>query len=397
MSWNQQLVKMSNKARILQTIKGQAPISRADISIQLGLAKGTVSSLVNELIDEKMCYELGPGKSSGGRRPVMLLFNERAGYSIGIDLGVNYILGILTDLSGNIVRETLKPMNNMEYKKTLQTIKEIIKSLADSSPDSHYGVIGIGIGVPGIVSGDGQNILLAPNLGWKNINLKQDIADEFNLPVIIENEANAGAYGEKHFGAGKEFDHVIYVSAGIGLGVGFILEGSLYRGANGYSGEMGHMIIDINGNKCTCGSVGCWELYASEQALLNGAKSLNLIDHEDDLSLEALCKLASDNEEVRDLFKNIGKYLGVGINNIINTFNPQQIIIGNRLSVAEEWLMPSIKEVVESHSLKQSEANLQINFADLKSYSTAVGISTFVNEDFLKTDLEENLTGHLKG
>jgi hypothetical protein len=104
MSWNQQLVKLSNKARILQTIKGQAPISRADLSIQLGLAKGTVSSLVNELIDEKMCYELGPGKSSGGRRPVMLLFNERAGYSIGIDLGVNYILGVLCDLSGNIVR-----------------------------------------------------------------------------------------------------------------------------------------------------------------------------------------------------------------------------------------------------------------------------------------------------
>ncbi|MFP7297065.1 ROK family protein [Neobacillus niacini] len=397
MSWNQQLVKISNKARILQTIKGEAPISRADLSIQLGLAKGTVSSLVNELIDEKMCYEMGPGKSSGGRRPVMLLFNERAGYSIGIDLGVNYILGVLCDLSGNIVIETMKPMNNMEYGETLKTIKEVIKTLAASSPESHYGVVGIGIGVPGIVSGDGQNILLAPNLGWKNVNLKQDIADEFNLPVIIENEANAGACGEKHFGAGKEYDHVIYVSAGIGLGVGFILEGSLYRGANGFSGEMGHMIIDINGNKCNCGSVGCWELYASEQALLNGAKELSLFDQEEPLSLETLCKLASDHEEIRDLFKNIGKYLGIGINNIINIFNPQQIIIGNRLSIAEEWLLPSIREVVESHTLKQSAPNLQINFADLKSYSTAVGISTFVTEDFLKSDVGENLASRLKG
>ncbi|PAE26171.1 ROK family transcriptional regulator [Bacillus sp. 7894-2] len=386
MTWNQQLVKIKNKSRVLQTIIDQSPISRADIAQHLGLTKGTVSSLVNELIEEKICSETGPGKSSGGRRPVMLLFNEKAGYAIGIDLGVNYILGVMTDLSGNIVSEHLKHMNSMRYEETILVIKEIIQSLLDSTPESPYGVIGIGIGVPGIVNKEGSNILLAPNLGWTDINLKDEIETEFHLPVIIDNEANAGAYGEKRFGAGKNFENLIYVSAGIGIGVGFILQNSLYRGAEGFSGEMGHMVIDIDGKECRCGSKGCWELYASEQALLNQANS----KHED-LNLESLVDMAEEDEEVKDLFRQIGRGLGIGINNIINTFNPEQIIIGNRLAIAKELLHESIIEVVENRSLRFNQQNLNITFADLSIYSAALGASAYATENFLNSDLRENL------
>jgi glucokinase-like ROK family protein len=391
MTWNQQLVKMKNKSRVLQTIIDQSPISRADISQHLGLTKGTVSSLVNELIEEKICSETGPGKSSGGRRPVMLLFNEKAGYAIGIDLGVNYILGVMTDLSGNIVSENLKHMNSMRYEETILVIKEIIQSLLDSTPESPYGVIGIGIGVPGIVNKEGSNILLAPNLGWTDIKLKAEIETEFHLPVIIDNEANAGAYGEKRFGAGKNFENLIYVSAGIGIGVGFILQNSLYRGAEGFSGEMGHMVIDIDGKECRCGSKGCWELYASEQALLNQAKNSQSISKRDDLNLESLVVMAEEDEEVKDLFRQIGRSLGIGINNIINTFNPEQIIIGNRLAIAKELLLDSIMEVVVNRSLRFNQQNLNITFADLSIYSTALGASAYATENFLNSDLQENL------
>ncbi|MGN7175120.1 ROK family transcriptional regulator [Cytobacillus sp. SAFR-174] len=390
MTWNQQLVKMKNKSRVLQTIIDQSPISRADIAQYLGLTKGTVSSLVNELIEEKICSETGPGKSSGGRRPVMLLFNEKAGYAIGIDLGVNYILGVMTDLSGNIVSEHLKHMNSMRYDETILVIKEIIQSLLESTPESPYGVIGIGIGVPGIVSKEGSNILLAPNLGWSDINLKAEIETEFHLPVIIDNEANAGAYGEKRFGAGKNFENLIYVSAGIGIGVGFILQNSLYRGAEGFSGEMGHMVIDIDGKECRCGSKGCWELYASEQALLNQAKNIHI--KLDELNLESLVEMAEEDEEVKDLFCQIGRNLGIGINNIINTFNPEQIIIGNRLAIAKDLLHESIMEVVEKRSLRFNQQNLKITFADLSIYSTALGASAYATENFLNSDLRGNLS-----
>ncbi|MFJ7974892.1 ROK family protein [Peribacillus sp. JNUCC 23] len=389
MTWNQQLVKVNNKSKVLETIKDQAPLSRADISQQLGLTKGTISSLVNELLAENICYETGPGVSSGGRRPVMLLFNECAGYSIGIDLGVNYILGVLTDLSGNIVQEKMKTINNMDYEMAMIAMKKLIQFLLDSAPTSHYGVVGIGIAVPGIVSNGGDHILLAPNLGWKNIHLKQEIEKEYNLPVVIENEANAGAYGEKRFGAGKEFENLIYLSAGIGLGVGFILNNELYRGAEGFSGEMGHMIIDIHGKECSCGSAGCWELYASEQALLNQAKDVKSINQAE-LNLESLVQLATENEEINSLFAQIGRYLGFGLTNIINTFNPQQIIIGNRLALAKDLIVQPIADVVERHSLRYNQTNLKISFAELTNYSAALGVSAYVTEFFLKSDLQES-------
>lgn len=196
-TWNQQLVKKENKSLCLNLIKNNAPISRADIAQQTGLTKGTVSSLVSELINEQLIYESGHGESSGGRRPVMLLFNEKAGYSIGIDLGVNYLLGILTDLQGNIIYRINEKYVNLSYEDTLQIIKKIITLLIDTAPNSVYGVIGIGIGAPGITNMDGD-ILFAPNLDWNNVSLKSHLEEEFHLPVLVENEANAGAYGEKN-------------------------------------------------------------------------------------------------------------------------------------------------------------------------------------------------------
>lgn len=387
MSWNQQLVKVNNKSLVLQTIKDHGPLSRADISQRLGLTKGTISSLVNELLNEYLCYETGPGESSGGRRPVMLLFNQSSGYSIGIDLGVNYILGILTDLSGNIVHEDKYHFHTTSYKNIVVDIKKLIQYLITNCPVSNYGVVGIGIGVPGIVDKQGV-ILLAPNLKWKNNDLQKDIKKEFKLPVIIDNEANAGAYGEKFFGAGRNFEDVIYISAGIGVGVGFILKNELYRGMNGFSGEMGHMIIQTDGKECSCGSRGCWELYASEKALLHEAKLiLDSQLKQEELTLENLIELAKTNNKIKDLFTHVGNYLGIGINNIINTFNPEQIIIGNRLAMAKPLLEKPLKQIIKSFTLKQHQVNLEITFAELSIYSSALGVSAYATEHFLKSDL----------
>jgi predicted NBD/HSP70 family sugar kinase len=389
MTWNQQVVKANNKQQILNMIKEQSPISRANIAQQLGLTKGTVSSLVSELLDANLCYESGTGESSGGRRPVMLLFNREAGFTIGLDIGVNYILGILTDLNGKIITEQKTTIKKGSYEEVMLIVKQTISFLITSKPDSHYGVIGIGVAVPGIVNNDGE-VLLAPNLDWKDINLKRNLEKEFNLPVIIENEANAGTYGEKVFGLGKEYENLVYISAGIGIGVGFIFNNQLYRGAEGFSGEMGHMIIQVNGKNCTCGSQGCWELYASEQSLLNSASSLSI--NNNDITLEDLIAEAKVSLEVRTLFAEIGYFLGVGINNIINTFNPEQIIIGNRLAMAKDWLTEPINEFVRSNTLRHNKSSsLKINFSSLSIYSSALGISAHTIEAFLANILFEQI------
>ncbi|WP_368996981.1 ROK family protein [Caldifermentibacillus hisashii] len=389
---NQQLVKQINKNLVLNKIIYEAPISRADISQKLGLNKGTVSSLVSELIEEHLILESGPGQSSGGRRPVILHFNERAGFSIGIDLGVNYILGVLTDLKGNITVEINKRFTTRSYHEVVSILKEVITDLINAAPNSHYGIVGIGIGVPGLVNKDGA-ILIAPNLRWKDINLKKEIENHFHIPVIIENEANAGAYGEKLYGAGQDYKNILYVSAGIGIGVGIIINKELYYGTNGFSGEAGHMIVQVNGKDCPCGSSGCWELYASEQALLDEARKLNLPSiTEETLSIELLVELANKgNEDIVDLFNSIGMYLGIGINNIINTFNPEQIIIGNQLAIAKDLLEKPIDKFISSHTMKYHKQSLEISFSKLTTHSSAIGVSALSIEQFLNSELSSSV------
>src|SRR5699024_3185765 len=171
----------------------------------------------------------------------------------------------LTDLEGNICFEKRLKFKDLSFEELNDKIFTIIDLLINSAPPSPYGIIGIVIGVPGTINNEGKD-LLAPNLGWKNVHLKKTLQEKNNIPVIIENEANSRTNGEKKFGVGKNSSNIIYISVGIGIGVGLILNGKLYKGNNGFSGEMGHMTIDINGEKCRCGNIGCWELYASEQA-----------------------------------------------------------------------------------------------------------------------------------
>lgn len=388
-TWNQHVVKKGNKSIVLDTIKRKSPISRATIAAQTGLNKGTVSSLVSDLIADHLIYESGPGESSGGRRPVMLLFNEAAGYSIGIDIGVNYLLGVLTDLNGNIYQEKTTTFNNLSYEEIEQNLFEMIDYLDHSAPESPYGIIGIGVGVPGTVDKSG-NILLAPNLGWKNINLKAVLESKYNIPTVIENEANAGAYGEKKFGAGKQSTNIVYISAGIGIGVGLILNGSLFKGNNGFSGELGHMTIEINGKNCRCGNEGCWELYASEQALINQAERLGIkLPTNREFALKDLLMLAENgNENAITLFNQIGDYLGVGINNIINIFNPEQVIIGNRIATTQKWIEKSLNERL-NQALWFQKSDLKINFSELSTLSSALGVAAFSIENFLSMNIQQ--------
>ncbi|WP_251553084.1 ROK family protein [Neobacillus muris] len=379
MTWNQQLMKKNNKALVLQIIIEKEPISRSDIAQISGLHKATVSSLVNELLEEELIYESGPGESSGGRRPVILHFNKAAGYAIGIDIGVNYILCVLTDLKGNILIEKNEVVNRTPYPAIKNKVQKMIQSLMDEMPSSRYGIVGIGAGVPGIVDKEGA-ILLAPNFGWSNIQLKKDLEELYQIPVLVENEANAGAFGEQQFGACQNTDNMVYISAGIGLGAGIIVNKELYRGKDGFSGEMGHMIIEVNGKPCSCGSKGCWEAYASENALLEMAGNPS------DTLESLITRVEMQDQTAQQLFETIGHYLGYGINNIINTFNPHQVIIGNRLALAKDWIEQPIRETIEKHTLGFQLNELELVFSKLGKYSTALGVTAFVVENFLKAE-----------
>ncbi|MGO4499185.1 ROK family protein [Paenibacillus sp. 2RAB27] len=372
------LVKKINKTIVLHHIRTDSPISRARIAEITGLTKATVSSLVNELIESSLVEEIGAGESSGGRKPMMLLFNGMAGYAIGVDLGVHDMLAVLTDLTGKVIRENRIQHHNESVEQVTQLLKTTIREFIETAPESVYGVIGIGLGVPGIVDEDG-NLLFAPNLGWENVPLQSQLEAEFGLPVVIDNEANAGAVGEKQFGAGKDTANLIYVSIGMGIGAGIIIKNELYRGATGFSGEIGHISIQHDGPKCRCGSLGCWELYASEHALLEQAgKELGR-----EVDLESLLtKAESGDAGVIKLFERLGYYLGVGVVNIINGYNPEFIILGGRLAGGEKWLMKPLLDLLEKRSLPHPRKQLKVEFSELRDRSTVLGAASFAVTKF---------------
>jgi predicted NBD/HSP70 family sugar kinase len=374
----QQAVKLANKAIVLDAIRTHEPISRATLAQTLGLTKATVSSLVEELITEEYCYQTGLGKSSGGRRPLMLQFNERAGFAISCDIGVNYIFTTLSDLRGVVIFEIHRFFDTNDFTRTVMEVKSMIDTCINNMSPSPFGLIGIGFGVPGLVTKNGI-ILSTPNLDWHQSNLKEIFSDHYDTPIIVENEANAGAYGEKTYGTAKNSESFVYISAGMGIGAGVVLDGKLIRGASGFTGEVGHTTIVDGGLKCRCGNYGCWEMYASEMALLSSFKQ-NGRPRE----IEPLIQRAESDEKVRATFEKIGYYLGIGLTNIIHTFNPEKVVIGNRLAQAKELMKPEIQQAVTERTLPPLLAETEIVFNENYQYASVQGLAAFTIEHFLE-------------
>lgn len=387
MTADQQLVKKINKTLVLDTIRVKQPLSRADIATALGLNKATVSSLVAELIEAKLVSEIGPGESSGGRKPTLLLFHRGAGYSVGIDLRVQDILAVLVDLEGNIIREKRVPLKEYSPEYVIKEIRNTIRSLSKNLPEAPYGIVGIGIGVPGLVD-EKSCVVSAPNLDWHEVALDDIVPPELGqAQLIIDNEANAGAIGEKLFGAGRDTANMIYLSIGIGIGSGIIVGGQLYRGVSNFSGEVGHMTVAADGPVCRCGNRGCWETLASEKALLDLIRTKwnsVQISTSSEPCLEFIVEQArKGHPDAVDVLNEIGNYLGVGLANLVNILNPELIVIGNRLSLAGEQLEKSMLNTLENRSLTYHRQKTSLAFAKLGVYSTALGAASMPITSFL--------------
>jgi len=378
------LMKKINKSIVMERIREESPTSRARIAERTGLTKATVSSLVAELIDSGLVEEIGAGQSRGGRKPMLLLFNSGAGYAIGINLGTDEITAVLTDLGGTIRLEWSTTGNNANVETAIAAIKRCVSELIAKAPESRYGIIGIGVGIPGF-SDEAGNILFAPNLGWADIELQTMLEEAFAIPVVIENEAKLGAVGEKRYGSESAAvaASLVYVSVGGGIGSGIMIKEELYRGASGYSGEMGHISIHHDGKPCRCGNQGCWELYASEHALMQEARAQY---RQAELDLETLLLRAQAGEETAlQVLANHGRYLGIGLVNIINSLNPDSIVIGGKIAQAEPWLSAAMHEVVNRRSLPYPRAKLTIQFSELQGKATVRGACSIAISRFFSS------------
>lgn len=380
MSWNQQIGKKLNKELILQHVLLNPYISRNEIIENTNLKKATVANLVKELIEEQLIVEDGKEKSTGGRRSTLLKLNERAGYALGIDIGVNYLRGIVTNLNGEIIFDTQQEITEISFENYFSKIIYMIRLLENEVPKSPYHIIGLGIAVPGTIAMDGT-IINAPNLKWHNIDLLQLLKPHVDYPLSISNEANAGAYAEFSYIHNMQPQNMLFVSIGYGIGVGIVINGELYRGELGFSGENGHMIIQMDGKTCKCGRNGCWEAYASEYAFLQEAeKALNVTN----MSIEKILTLYAKDNALQKTFTNIGRYIAIGLMNLIYTFNPSKIIIGNRITLLQNYIKKDMLHTLNAHSNPYFINETEIEFSTLQDKAIVVGAAFIAINQFLQ-------------
>jgi glucokinase-like ROK family protein len=361
---DQALVREINLSIILNCLRETSPLSRAQLAEITGLNKTTVSSLVRELIARKFVREIGFDSSGGGRPAVLLELNPDAGRIIGLEIGVDFILTILTDFKAQVLwrhREETDQAQGQEA--ILAKALDIVRQALIVGQSTHSPHLGVGVGIPGLVDVSSGTLLFAPNLKWHDIPLREVFSREFDLPVFVDNEANVAALGERYFGAAQGSKDFVYLSAGVGLGGGIVLDGQLYRGIGGYAGEIGHMTIMSDGERCNCGNRGCWETLVSQTAVVNRVRkaveagnasrvSQLVKGRLERISIPIIVEAAEEGDEVaRQALEETGVYLGIGIANLINAFNPELIIFGGVVSLASHYLLLAVEKTLEERSL----------------------------------------------
>ncbi|PAV30608.1 ROK family protein [Virgibacillus profundi] len=369
-------IKKINRSLLLQKIIEHGLISRADLSKITGLNKATISVQVANLLEEELIYETQHEHNSVGRKPIMLTLNSKAGYVLGIDFDYHHVQYTLSNLQGESVQSDTIKLENHDYDVIVQMlIKEIQKYNAQCS-NSRYGLVNVVIGIHGTVNKD-ESILFVPKYQWHHKNLKADLQKELNINIAIENNANLSSYAERVFKYHNS-DNLLNIILSSGIGAGIMIDGEIHKGYHGYAGEMGHMIISPDGKACKCGNNGCWERYASEPSLFEQlSKQLNMPD----LNFDDLKTLIDEQDTVTCAYlKQYIEYLAIGLNNIINLYNPENLVINSDIL----RMYPNAIEEIKSNLKSSVSQYREITLSDLGSESCVMGACALAIQRFLE-------------
>jgi predicted NBD/HSP70 family sugar kinase len=337
---SKELIRDINTNLVLETIINHAVISRAAIAKHLGLTKATISAIVQDLINRKLVIEIGSDDTSLGRKPILLSLNKKAGYVICIDIGVDTLSALVSDLTGEdcSLKQIRTPKNPANL---LNTLIQLIESMKQPQ-NTPYGLVGITLGIHGVTK-DNQ-VSFTPYYNLTGINLAEGLEEHFCTPVYLENEANLSAIGEKTFQ--YDYANIANISVHSGIGLGIIINHQLYTGYNGRAGEFGHTIVEIDGRQCPCGNSGCLEQYVSERVLLQEYAAQKGLT---EVSFDQYRKAYEDNDpDAVKIMEQFIKYMSVGINNILNAYNPDIVVINSSFTIFFPHIIDRIEESLKS-------------------------------------------------
>jgi predicted NBD/HSP70 family sugar kinase len=383
-------MRRSNLSLVLRELRRQ-PRSRAQLALDINMTKGAVSSLVAELEDRHLLHISDEGTPGTVGRPArdVSVVNGRA-LGLGISLSVDYLVAAVVNLAGETIVRCETPVHTPDLSagELTSAVVALAQDVATRPPFGQPGVLlaGLAVGAPDLVDARSGIIRRSPTIGLTDFPLRQVLLSELQgltRNIGVDNDANLAALAEFRGGSAAGVGNLVYLTGSTGIGGGIIAEGRLFRGAAGYAGEVGHMVIDPRGSRCTCGSVGCWEAECGIQAFLTAAA-----DEEDEVrdvrtpldERFGIVVRRAQQGELRTLaaIQKAGTSLGLGLSSLINVFNPQAIVLGGYFARLFPFLIEPVRRTVHERVMAESLGTCQILRSELGLYAGAIGAAHLV-------------------
>jgi predicted NBD/HSP70 family sugar kinase len=371
---------------VLRLIWEKRRISRAEIARMAGLSRSTVSEIINEILPMGLVAEVGEGPSRGGRRPIVLEFQDEACVILGVEMGAAHVAVAATDLRGKVLTwESVEHPVRTDPPGTRRVIAKLCHTCLASEAVAGRPLVGLGVAVASPVSPEHPDRLSSVVLpAWEERLGLDDLSEELGVPLLVDNDANLGALAEHWWGRGADVDNLAYIKVATGIGSGFVIGGEIYRGSTGVAGEIGHLAIDPQGKPCICGLRGCLVTLAGGNALKDRAADL-LTDYPHSalanrgFSVQDIENAALEGDPLAlQVIREAAEHLGTAVAGLLNLMNPSTVVLGGDLSRLGELLLAPLRESVRSRTLVTSVAAADILVSQLGPRSVAVGAATLV-------------------
>jgi predicted NBD/HSP70 family sugar kinase len=356
-------LRRHNLSALLEHVHVSGPTSRSRLATISGLNRSTIADLVGELSALGLVVERRTTTSAGPGRPSPVVAARSAGAVVlAIELDVDSIAVATVGLGGHLFNRVRidRPRNRFSPGETVEDAVKLAEPLLAALPDDHH-FAGVGVAVVGITRRADGFVHFAPNLGWRDVPLGEMFAERLGLEVTVSvaNEADLGALGEHRRGVLPGVANLIFVSGEVGIGVGIILGGEPGLGAAGYAGEAGHTLVNPTGIRCRCGAVGCWETEAGEGALVRRAGAA--VGEGARASIDRVISLAEAGDaQVITAVEAIGGWLGLGIADLINLFNPERVVLGGMFARLHPFIRRTMEEGIRSRVLAAPGSMVEI-------------------------------------
>ncbi len=370
-------IREHNLALVLRHLASSpTPISRADVSAATGLTRATVSALVEDLIAGNLVSEVAPAPRNGAGRPATgLRLAETGPAGLGLEINVDYLAACVVDLTGEVRHHAMVHADQRPRRpeEVLEAAATLAAQAVETAAASGLRVAGAALAVPGLISAG--VIRRAPNLGWRDVTVPPTLA---SVPVRVENEANLAALGELQVAAlpshlplpsSPRSTNFIYISGEVGIGAGIVLDGQLFRGARGFSGEIGHLTIRPDGPVCRCGARGCLEQYAGQDSILAAAGVIAARD-----AASSIVELATAGHQgMLRALRDAGTALGIAAAGVVNLLDLDTVVLGGSYAPAARWLTEHVAEQVREHAVTSSWEPVTVRASALGPIATVVG------------------------